>query len=109
MEKCKPIDTPIATGTKVSKEDKGPIVDPTLYKKLVDNLMYLTTPRPDITYGVSLISKFMESPKGCHWKIGKIIMRYIAGTTNYGILYLPSNSSSLIGYTNSDFVGSLDD
>ena len=66
MEKCKPINTPIATGIKLSKEDKGPTVDPTLYKTLVGSLMYLTGTRPYITYGVSLISRFMESPKGSH-------------------------------------------
>lgn len=58
----------------MSKEDKVPVVDPTLHKKLVCSLMYLTTTRLAITYGVSFISRFMESPKGSHWKIGKRIL-----------------------------------
>ena len=32
MENCKPIPTPVATGTKLSKDDKGADVNPTLSK-----------------------------------------------------------------------------
>jgi len=42
MLNCKPAATPMATGTKLSKDDVGSYVDPTLYKKLVGSLMYLT-------------------------------------------------------------------
>jgi hypothetical protein len=41
--------------------------------------VYLRATRPDITYAVRLISIFMEYPKISHWKVGKIILRYIAG------------------------------
>jgi hypothetical protein len=66
MEKCKPADTPIALGIKLSKEDLGSVISSTLYKQLVGSLMYLTTTRPDITYAASYISRFMESPKDSH-------------------------------------------
>lgn len=108
MKKCKPIDAPIDIGTKQSKKDKRPTIDPFLYKKLVGNLMYLTTTRPDIMYGVSLISRFMQSQKGSHWKIGKMILRYTAGTIDYGIFYSTSYSNSLTSYIDSYFLGSLD-
>ena len=66
MEKSKPIDTPIEFGTKLSKEDKGSVVNSTLYKQLVGSLMYLIATRPDISYVASYISRFSESPKDCH-------------------------------------------
>ena len=66
MEKCKPADTLIALGTKLSKEDLGSVVNSTLYKQLVGSLMYLTATRPDITYATSYISRFMEPPKDSH-------------------------------------------
>jgi hypothetical protein len=71
--------------------------------------MYLTATRPDIMFAVSLISRFMETPKEMHWQVGKRILRYIAGTTRYGILYSSTKNNCLIGYTDSDFAGSLDD
>jgi hypothetical protein len=66
MEKCKPVDTPISLGTKLSKEYLGSVISSTLYKQLVGSPMYPTTTRPDITYATSYISRFMESPKYSH-------------------------------------------
>ena len=66
MDKCKPTETPIALGTKLTKNDDEPIVKNTLYKQMVGSLMYLTATRPDLMYAVSLISIFMESPKDSH-------------------------------------------
>jgi hypothetical protein len=109
MEECNPAETPIPLGTKLSKKDEGPTVDPTLYNILVGNLLYLTATRPGIMYAASLVSRFMESPKDSHWKMAKQILRYVAGTLNFGIWYTKSNSKQLSSYTNSDFVGSLND
>ena len=49
--------------------------------------MYLIARIPDIMQGVSLICRFMETPKDTHWSVGKIIMRYIERTRDYGIMY----------------------
>ena len=109
MDNCKHVPTPVATGIKLSKDDEGSYVNPTLFKTLVGSLMYLTATKPDIMQGVSLISKFMETPKDTHWSVGKRILRYIAGTRDYGIMYARKEKKELIGYTDSDFLGSLDD
>ena len=66
MENCKPVPTPVATSTKLSKDDEGLDVNPTLFKILVGSLMYLMATRRDIMQGVSLISIFMETPKDTH-------------------------------------------
>ena len=51
----------------------------------------------------------MEAPKNTHWKDGKRILIYIAGTTNLGIHYTSNSNFKLIGYTNNDFASSIDD
>jgi hypothetical protein len=109
MLTCKPTPTPIVTSLKLSKDDSGSNVDPTLFKRLVGSLMYLTTTRPNIMYGFSLISRFMEAPKDSHWKVGKRILRYVNGTRNFGISYSKTDEFELIGYTDSDCVSSIDD
>ncbi|KAH9316135.1 hypothetical protein KI387_024762, partial [Taxus chinensis] len=48
MLNIKPTPTLVAIGLKLSKEDEGSFVDPTLLKKLVGSVMYLTATRPDI-------------------------------------------------------------
>jgi hypothetical protein len=109
MEECNPVETPIPIGTKLSKKDEGPIVDPTLYKILVGSLLYFTATRPDIMYAASLVSRYMESPKDSHWKMVKWILRYVAGTLNFGLWNTQSDNNHLSGYIDDDFVGSLDD
>eukprot|EP00253_Pinus_taeda_P022978 PITA_22978 len=68
---------PTVMGLKPSKEDNSKDFDPSLYKSIVGNLMYLTATRPDIMFVVSLISRFMERPKEAHWQAAKRIMRYV--------------------------------
>jgi hypothetical protein len=109
MSNCKPAVTPIVPGTKLSKDDPSPTVNSTLYKQLVGSLMYLTSTRPDIMLSVSIISRFMETPTEAHWKAGKRILRYVAGTLQHGIYYSNSHGSQLIGYSDSDYAGSIDD
>ena len=78
MSNCKVDPTPVKTSLKLSKDDEGSTIDSMMYKRLVGSLMYLTTTRPDIMYGVSLISRFMESPKDSHCQLGKRILRYVS-------------------------------
>jgi hypothetical protein len=109
MMNSKATPTPVITRFKLSKEYKGSKVGPTLFKRLVGSLMYLTATRPDIMYGVSLISRFMENPKESHWKEGKRILRYVNGKKYFDIKYSTSKYFRLIGYTDSDCGGNIDD
>jgi hypothetical protein len=94
---------------KLSKEDEGSKVDPSLFRSLVGGLMYLIATRPDIMYGVRLISRFMETPKESHWKVGKRIMRYVYETKDFGIKYSTSEDFRLVGYTDSYCGGIIDE
>jgi hypothetical protein len=59
---------PVITGLKLRKEDNGSKVDPTVFKRLIGIIMYLTTKIHDIMYGMHLVSRFMATPKELHWK-----------------------------------------
>eukprot|EP00253_Pinus_taeda_P011870 PITA_11870 len=109
MQDSKAAVTPTVMGLKLIKEDISKDFDPSLYKSIVGSLMYLTATRPDIMFAVSLISRFMERPKEAHWQETKRILRYVKGTKRFGILYTSSESSDLVGYTDSDWAGSVDD
>ena len=43
--------------------------------------------RPDITYAVNFLSQFNNNPGYQHWITAKRVLRYLKGTTNYGIKY----------------------
>eukprot|EP00253_Pinus_taeda_P024885 PITA_24885 len=77
MQDNKATITPIVMGLKLSKEDNNKDFDPSLYKSMVGNLMYLTETRLDTMHVVSLISRFMERPKEAHWQATKRILRYV--------------------------------
>jgi len=85
MVNCKPVLTPIVTGTKISKKDEGSYVDSNLYKRLVESRMYLIATILDIMFVVIFISILMETLKSTHCQEGKRILRSFLGTTNYGI------------------------
>ena len=101
MEACKPMLTPVEERLKLTKEGSGDLVDATKFRRLVGSLRYLTTTRPDIVYGVGLISKFMDSPRQSHWQVAKQILRYVKGTIDYGLFYSSASKIDLVGYTNS--------
>ena len=47
----------------------------------------------------------MQEPHELHWKAPKRILRYVKGTSNFAIFYAVDCPLSLIGYTDSDWVG----
>eukprot|EP00253_Pinus_taeda_P005970 PITA_05970 len=84
-------------------------VDATLYRQLVGSLIYLTTTRPDLAYSISVLSQFMSRPLDSHWNAAKCVLRYLSGTCNYGLLYNDISDVTLVGYSDSDWAGNLDD
>ena len=52
MENAKPIDTPMATNTKLTLEGEGEAIDNTKYRGMIGSLLYLTASRPDIMDGL---------------------------------------------------------
>jgi hypothetical protein len=51
------------------------------------HLLYLTATRPGVMFAASLLSRFMHSPSHFHFAATKRVLRYIQGTTCYGIRY----------------------
>ena len=71
--------------------------------------MYLVHTRPDICYIVNALSQFMSDPKHIHWVASKHVLRYVRGTITYGLRYTSSSGVMLVGYVDSDWVGSVVD
>ena len=59
----------------------------TKFKRIVGSLRYLCNSRTYLAYSVGLISRFMSNPKKSHMLATKRLLRYIQGTTDYGILF----------------------
>ena len=79
MDDCKPTPSPFQSGVKLSSTCTSPEVDATLYHQLVGSLLYLTHTRPDLSFAVGLVSRYMQTPHESHWKTTKRIIRYVCG------------------------------
>jgi hypothetical protein len=51
----------------------------------------------------------MQEPHGLHWKDAKRILHYIRGTDTCVIQYSSEDNANLVGYTDSNWAGDLDD
>lgn len=109
MEECNAVLNPIVPGFKISKDENGVMVESTFYKQLVGSLIYLTSTRPDLMYAVSLISRYMSQPTKLHLNAAKRVLRYVKGTTSFGLLYQKGASSMLTAHSDSDYAGCLED
>ncbi|GAA0166823.1 transmembrane signal receptor [Lithospermum erythrorhizon] len=106
MSDCNSVLCPILPGTTIDKDTEGSLIDETYYKQIVGSLMYLTNTRPDMTFAVSILSRFMSRPTELHLQLAKRVLRYLKGTTDYGIYYQgDKNGGELLAYTHSDFAG----
>lgn len=109
MEHSNSVENPMVPGFKIFKDENGIEMDGSFFKQLIASMMYLTATRPDIMYAVSLLNRYMSRPTELHHSTAKRILRYLQGTTMFGILYKRGESHELIGFTDSDYVGSVED
>ena len=99
-----PIDTPMERGLKLS--DKSDLLkDPGHYRRLVGRLIYLTISRPDITYSVHVLSKFMYQPRKLHMEAALRVVRYLRNATWQGLFFSSNSDFRLRAYCDSDWAG----
>ena len=77
MDQCKAVAVPLHHNIKLQSEDGSKEADATLYRQLVGSLIYLTTTRPDLSYAVSVLSKYMSKLIESHWNAVKGVLSYL--------------------------------
>lgn len=60
-------------------------------------------------HSVSVLSRYMHNRTKQHLGAAKRVLGHIAGTTEFGIWYSKDADFKLFGYSDSDWVGCLDD
>ncbi|RVW44084.1 putative mitochondrial protein [Vitis vinifera] len=63
----------------------------------------------DISFPVSVVSQFLQSPCDSHWDAVIRILRYIKSTPGQGVLYENRGHTQVVGYTDADWAGSPTD
>ena len=75
------------------------------------SLMYVMIgTRPDITYGVSLVGRFMSKSAKEHWKVVKWLLRYLKGSESKGLVFNANieKGDYIEGFCDSDYAANLD-
>ena len=72
---------------KLQLEDGVKAANQRQFWSLVSRLIYLIYTRPDISFSIGVVSRFMSNPSKQHYGAAKRILRYVVGTLNYGIWY----------------------
>ena len=131
MTNCNPASTPLTTGTVLSKDDcpsTPPATPVTIngytYASVVGAVMYaMLGTRPDLAYSVGCLSRFNSNPGATHVAALKHVLRYLAGTTDYQLVYGTQSTSinhptdnneaappfAVFGYCDSDYAACVDE
>lgn len=88
---------------KLNTEDGEPLDDPSNYRMVVGKLNYLTNTRPDLSFAVQSLSRFMQEPRTPHFKAMEHVLKYIKGTEGQGILMKVIDTISLQAFSDSDW------
>lgn len=116
MTDCNPVKTPVDGNKRLthlmSPQNESEVLDMSKipYKEAVGCLIHLVQgSRPDIAYAVHDVSKFNKNPGKEHWLAVKRIFRYLKGTLHMKLEYGHDADSNLLGYSDSDYAGELDE
>jgi hypothetical protein len=92
MQNSKPFQTP--ANLKINLDPVDGLLDSSFpYREAVGSLLYLAThTRPDISHTVGVLGRAMATPNVSDVTAVKRLMRYLAGTLDYGLFaYTPSH------------------
>ena len=83
---CKPLDTLLDQNVKFFGDGQD-LKDAYLYKKIVGDIIYLTITRPNLSYPIGLVLRFMRKPCKSHLDVIHKISRYVKATCSCGLCY----------------------
>jgi len=109
------VDTPVAKGDKFSLKQcpknnlERTIMHDKPYASAVGSLMHAQVcTRPEITFIVGVLDRYLNNPCMDHWTAAKRVMHYLKKTRDYKFTSRRSESLEIIGFSDSDFVGCQD-
>ena len=104
MEQSKAVSTPMQMDSMTSAEEGEPMTNMP-YRSVIGSVMYLSTStRPDISFAVGMLSRFLEKPTERHWNSAMYLLRYIKGTQSAGLIYKQTKGPFVLtGWADSDW------
>ena len=120
LENCNSIPVPFpATGDTILKQLALPPTNPSPsltkdYQKLIGSLLYLQTHTvPEISYALSVLSRYLQNPGDTHMHYARKILRYLQGRKTIPLTYcatstrVPHLPGQIYGYSDASFADVL--
>ena len=105
---CTPALTPYDLSVLLRK-NRRIVRDQLRYSQIVGSLMYLASAtRPDISFAVSKLSRFVSNSGDTHWHALERVLCYLKGTMSYGIHYT-GYPRVLEGYCDANWIFDADE
>jgi len=80
------------------------------YASAVGSIMYaMICTRPDVSYALSVASRYQANPGESHWTLAKNILKYLRRTKDVFLVYGGEEELVVNGYTDASFQTDMDD
>ena len=111
MSECNPRKSPCNEGLDKDIDNSPLLRESGLYREIVGSLIYLmTATRPDLSYSVTKLAQKMSNPSENDMNVAKGVLRYLKGTSEYGLEFKKSGDKAQIqGHCDSDWASSYSD
>eukprot|EP00256_Glycine_max_P048911 XP_006603443.1 uncharacterized protein LOC102669057 [Glycine max] len=93
---------------KLNLHDGEFLPDPSMCKRLIGRLLYLTISRPDITFAVNRLSQYMKAPRVPHLHAVHHLLQYIKSAPEQGLFFPTQNSLNPTAFANADWASCVD-
>ena len=79
--------------------------NPSFYRRLVGNLVYLTITRLDISYVIHQVSQYLSALRSTHYAAILRILQYLKGTLFHDFFYSAQSPLILRAFSDADGAG----
>ena len=116
MQEAKRGYVPMSHGITISKEDcpkssdEKDRMNKVPYASAIGSIMYaMICTRPDVSYALSMTSRYQSNPGESHWTAVKNILKYLKRTKDSFLIYGGDEKLVVRGYTDASFQTDRDD
>ncbi len=65
---------------------------------MIRKFLYIINSRPNISYSIGVLSRFMSKPQVPHLDVAKQMFRYLKGMVNHEIFFQNNGSKKIEGF-----------
>ena len=108
MYDCKPNKTPLVEKLEFDKLDLYEYYDAPCQNLLGCLMFLMVCTRPDLSFTINLLSRFVKKNDRTVWQYLKGVLRYLKGTSDLKLVYKRNSDNNLeilTGYVDSDWAG----